>query len=316
MVDTLGQLGHDIAYQSSWNFAEIEAGIAYFKPDILLTIGCDIPLRDPALDILPHLCTKYGLFHIYWATEDKIHFHSWSLPFIRRIAPDLIWSLHEDCVRAYIDMGIPSAYLNFAYNPRLHQFTKQGSAQTFALSLIATTHLDTYTYRYESLRELVIPLLRAGKSVNIWGFGWHEDKQKIADTFALTIPDTAIHGYLPYKDSFSVYAETQIVIGVQNALDQVSQRTFEILGSGACMLTSRTPAMEQLFTDGMEVLMSSSAEETLAKVEAYLQQPQACMKIGAQARKKVLATHTYHHRFAHVWPHLELVFAHKKGGGS
>ncbi len=310
--DALSQMGHQIFYQSSWKMNEIEAGIAYFKPDVLLSIGLDIPLRSDSLSMLPIFCRKYGLFHIYWATEDMIQWASWSVPFIQRIQPDLVWTIHPDCVEKYRQMGVEASYLNFAFNPRLFPAKIPYQYEPYDVSFIGTTHLGLYTYRHESFRHLLVPLVQTGQQVNIWGWGWPEDKLLIRQLFGVEVPDHWVHGYLPYKNTLLVYHQSKIMLGVQNARDQVSQRTFEILGSGACMIASRTEGLSRLFADRSEILLSDSPQETLELVRYYLQRPEERYAIGQKAREKILQHHTYSHRFASVWPKLEELMAKKR----
>lgn len=51
-------MGHQVYYQSSWDMREIEAGIDYYKPDLLITVGIDKPVFNPALNVIPALCEK------------------------------------------------------------------------------------------------------------------------------------------------------------------------------------------------------------------------------------------------------------------
>ncbi len=307
------QLGNQLFYQTSWNMEEIEAGIAYFKPDVLVTIGCDLPLHSDSLNLLPELCRKHRLLHIYWATEDKIHYEGWSVPFIQRIKPDLIWTIHPDCVPLYRSMGLAASYLNFACNPRLFPSKPKDVAEIYEICFIGTTHLHKETFRYQSLRQLLFPLVRANIKTNIWGFGWLEDKELLQRQFGIELPDEWCHGYLPYKQTAGIYHRSKIMLGVQNAEDQVSQRTFEILGSGAFMIASKTTELLRLFQDGVEIVLSDSPEQTIELVSYYGKYPEKRYRIGQNARKNILENHTYGKRFAHVWNELEHALQRKRG---
>lgn len=46
------------------------------------------------------------------------------------------------------------------------------------------------------------------------------------------IPPNWIHGYLDYTEAYKVYSSAKVVIGLQNCESQLTQRTYEILGSG------------------------------------------------------------------------------------
>ena len=100
--DSLAQLGHEIYYQSSWKPLEVEASIAYFKPDIVITVGYNRRLFSKVfLDLIPILHKKYNFLHLYWATEDKINFEDWSLTFVQQTKPDIVWTIHPDCIDKY-----------------------------------------------------------------------------------------------------------------------------------------------------------------------------------------------------------------------
>ncbi len=315
--DSLAQLGHKIFYQSSLLPDEVEAGIAYFKPDIFITVGwCPIPLRSRYPDRIHELCKKYRLFHIYWATEDKIHHTTWSVPFLQRFRPDLVWTIHPDCIEKYEKLGTPASYLNFSFNPRMFPTKKKEDKEIFDISLIGTTHLHVKTYRYESLRHLLFPLIQDGKKTHIWGYGWHESQATIKKHFGRQVPGDWIRGYLPYKETASVYRSSKIVLGVQNALDQVSQRTFEILGTGSFMITSKTQAIMEMFEDRREVVVSSSPEKTIELVNFYLNRPELRFEIGENARRKIMEQYTFQHQLEKIWPMVDILLKQKQSMGT
>ncbi len=303
--DSLAQLGHQIFYQSSWDPKEVEAGIAYFKPDILMTVGYNHALFGGFLERLPTLCQKYRLFHIYWATEDMIHHDTWSIQVVQKAKPDYVWTIHPACVEKYEQYGIPASYLNFACNPRLFPAKQKTDQEIYNIAFVGTTHLFTRTYRFDSLQHLLFPLIRANKKTHIWGSGWKKDRAQIKQEFGAIVPNDWLQGHLPYKKSSSIYRSSKIVLGVQNADDQVTQRTFEILGSGACMIASRTSALTELFQDKHEIILTSSPEETLELVDYYLAHPELRHQIGANARAKVLTQHTYQQHLLALWHCVE-----------
>jgi spore maturation protein CgeB len=106
----------------------------------------------------------------------------------------------------------------------------------------------------------------------------------------------------------------KIVLGVQNAPDQVSQRTFEILGSGAFMLACRTPALAEMFVDKQELVFTDSPAQTLELVQYYLDKEHLRYEIGQNARKKVLARYTYRQHLENIWPQAEKLLEQKGRG--
>lgn len=309
--DSLAQLGHEIMYQTSWRNDEIERGIAYFKPDILLTVGFNRRLFRFA-DRIPELCRRYRLFHLYWATEDLINHLDWSYPYVQRTRPDLVWTIHPACIKKYEGLGIPSSYMNFAFNPRIFPPKQINEREVFDISFVGNTHLFKRTYRFESLRQLLFPLVGIGRRVNIWGTDWRRDEGLITKEFGRAIPRDWLKGYLLYSKSGSVYRSSRIVLGVQNAVDQVTQRTFEILGSGAFMIASRTQGIAKLFEDKKELVLSSSPEETIELVNYYLNKPELRFAIGQKGRQKVLESFTYTSQIKKIWPKASSLVQQKK----
>lgn len=309
--DSLAQLGHEIMYQTSWRHDEVERGIAYFRPDILITIGFNRRLFRFA-DRIPELCRRYRLFHLYWATEDLINHVDWSYPYVQRTRPDLVWTIHPACIDIYESLGIPSSYLNFAFNPRIFPSKQTKEREVFDISFVGNTHLFKRTYRFDSLQHLLFPLVGIGQRVHIWGSDWRKDEGLIAKEFGKTIPREWLKGHLLYSKSGNVYRSSKIILGVQNALDQVTQRTFEILGSGAFMIASRTQGILSLFEDKKELVLSSSPEETIELVSYYLNKPELRYEIGLQGRKKVLENYTYTRQIINIWPKAEALVQQKK----
>jgi spore maturation protein CgeB len=71
-------------------------------------------------------------------------------------------------------------------------------------------------------------------------------------------------------------------------------RVFEAAGAGACLITDRWPGIEMFLDPGREILM---AEDGAAVVEILRQIDEpAARRIGAAARQRVLAEHTYGQR--------------------
>ena len=101
-----------------------------------------------------------------------------------------------------------------------------------------------------------------------------------------------LHGYLPYPDAHKVYNSAKIVIGPQNQLTQVTQRTYEILGSGGFLLTSDTPEIRRLFKPGKDLVVSRSAKQTRNLVRYYLKHPKQRERIRKQGKITVLR-HNY-----------------------
>ena len=75
-------------------------------------------------------------------------------------------------------------------------------------------------------------------------------------------------------------------------------RVFEAAGAGACLITDAWEGIEQFLEPGREVLVAADGDAVAAHV-AGLDAARACA-IGAAARRRVLAEHTYTQRVRQV----------------
>jgi len=80
-------------------------------------------------------------------------------------------------------------------------------------------------------------------------------------------------------------------------------RVFEAAGAGACLITDAWEGLDSFLEPDREVLVASDGDEVAAHVASL--EPEAARAIGAAARRRVLASHTYSHRAAQVAALLE-----------
>lgn len=125
-------------------------------------------------------------------------------------------------------------------------------------------------FRHQSLNTLIKPLLENNIRINFYGRYWDEMK----NILGVDIPRDWIQGYIDYTDANKVYSSSDIIIGLQNLPTQLTQRTYEIMGSGGILLTNDIPIINRLFKGGRDLITSSSPEETIELVKYYLQYPE------------------------------------------
>jgi spore maturation protein CgeB len=86
------------------------------------------------------------------------------------------------------------------------------------------------------------------------------------------------------------------MIGLQNYQTQVTQRTYEILGSGGFLLTSDIPAVRELFIPDKHFIVSSNPDETKNRVRYFLKRPELREKIRS-AGMEAVKVHSYKQGF-------------------
>jgi spore maturation protein CgeB len=84
---------------------------------------------------------------------------------------------------------------------------------------------------------------------------------------------------------------------VQNGFSPAT-RVFEAAGAGACLLSDEWEGIEQFLEPGSEVIVCSSGADVIDALERL--DPATARDIGARARERILAEHTYAHRAREV----------------
>lgn len=259
-----------------------------FKPSLLISMGWG---SDQNIDkqYIIRKCIKLSKIpHVYWSIEDPLFTNVFSLPLIQRVRTNFVFSNCLETVTYFKKVGIKAAYMDFGYSPKIHCPIKQERQYKSSIAIVANAYphiLKKFPdlYRNIGLKNLVSPLLKEGIRIDFWGNDWNNMNQFLG----CNIPNEYIHGYIPYINATKVYCSADIIIGLQNYTNQVTQRTYEILASGGFLLTSNTLGVRNLFKPGKDLVVSSSPEETLKMVRYYLKRPNERRKISEQGCKSI-----------------------------
>lgn len=122
------------------------------------------------------------------------------------------------------------------------------------------------------------------------GAGW-EDRPVPPNVRRLGHVGTAEHNALNCTPLavLNVSRDTMAATGFSPAT-----RVFEAAGAGACLLTDAWEGLEQFLEPGREILAARDGAEVAALLEALDQE--RARRVGAAARRRVLAEHTYARR--------------------
>lgn len=88
-------------------------------------------------------------------------------------------------------------------------------------------------------------------------------------------------------------------------------RVFEAAGAGACLITDAWKGVEQFLTPDSEILVARDGSDVAAHLASLT--PARAQAIGAAARRRILAEHTYTRRGAEVDALLRHELAQKRG---
>lgn len=294
-------MGHDVLVSGPIDNKNLSSMISEFQPDLIITIGWGPENSSiQKQDIIRDHIKSTKIPHVYWATEDPTHTQSFTIPFLKRVQPDFVFTICSKNVAYYESLNINAAHLDFAYHPKVSQPTKPCDTYKGRIAVVANAYpnkLKFYPnhYRHESLRILVKPLLDKNIRVDFYGKYWENMELFLGHK----IPEDWIHGYVPYTETNKVYSSNDIIIGIQNHPTQLTQRIYEILGCGGFLLTNNTPEVNRLFKANQDLAVSSSPEETVQLVRYYLDNPEQRKLIQTQGQQSV-DHHTYSYRAEYI----------------
>ncbi|WCK53278.1 glycosyltransferase [Aneurinibacillus sp. Ricciae_BoGa-3] len=294
-------LEHKVKISGPLNDENLPNIISDFQPDLILSMGWgpenDSPYKQ---NRLYKFVKQSGIPHVYWATEDPTHTFTFTLPYLESVQPDFVFTICPYKVNEYRKMGIQAAHMDFGFHSAVH--FPSGSVPNYQckLAVVANAYPNKLTeypnhFRHTSLKTLIQPIIESNIRIDFWGNYWDQMKQHLGSE----IPLEWQHGYLHYTEANKVYSSADIVIGLQNHRTQLTQRTYEVLGSGGFLLTQDTEEVRRLFTTGQDLVVSSSPEETLDLVRYYLNHSDEKDEIRMKGLETV-QKHSYKARAAYM----------------
>lgn len=140
------------------------------------------------------------------------------------------------------------------------------------------------------------------QNFKLWGTGWYQFDQ--------------FKNFCPLKDqrisiaqSVKIYQNTKININLHSSMendilnpygDFINPRTFEIMACNAFQLVDDSPAIREFFVPDRDLVVFTTIEEAIDKIQFYLRHESLRKKIALSAYQKVKKYHTYSHRMKQV----------------
>ena len=298
LPQALRRLGHSVTvWEGPPELERLQRYLQAARPKLVLTMGWT-PMHGDAgsLAAIRQYTESPDALHVYWSTEDPIHTGTWTIPYLEQTRPDAVLTISERTVPLLERLGYAAAHMSFAADAELHRPAPGGAGADVVL--VGTAYGEVSgPMRSIGLGWLLRPLLGSGLRVEVYGNFWSEARQSIG----FDLPVAWLRRSLPFRAVPQVYSAAAIVLCPQNEPDQLTGRTFEVLGTGGgALLTPRTPGVLRQFEEGRHVLCTSSDAETMDLVRRYIADAGARRRMSAAAREEVLLRHTYDHRAAYL----------------
>lgn len=222
---------------------------------------------------------KLGLPVITFHWDDRLHFfgrkiqNQWSGPVAVCKNYDLNLTNSPDSLFKYKAEGALAIFWPEAANPK-HFAPNNEHCFDYDVSFIGA--------RY-GIREKLVNYLRInGIKVATFGPGWPA-------------------GSLNDKAMLAVYHRSKINLGFGyigfSKYQCLKGRDFEVPSCGAVYLTSDNRDLHRVFEVGSEIVTYKNFEDCLRQIRILLQDPCKCNRLRTNSRARILAEHTWVHRF-------------------
>jgi spore maturation protein CgeB len=284
---------HRLALQSK--YAEMlsrvtMAQLAEDPPDLVLSLA-QAPLTLPALE---HLRRKKFLTAM-WFVENYRHLTYWQ----QLAAGYDFWFViqQEPCIAALRQAGAKEVrYLPMAADPSVHRPLELTQAEREEYG----SEVSFVGAGYANRRQIFPRLLGHDWKFKLWGNEWNgaTDLTSVLQRNGARI-DTDTCQKVFNASAVNINLHSWAGTGLDPEGDFVNPRTFELAACGAFQLTDRRSLMPDLFTES-EVATVSSPDELPGEIARWLREPGQRVAMAAEARRRVLAEHTYGHRMRHL----------------
>ncbi|GLX68148.1 CgeB family protein [Paenibacillus glycanilyticus] len=296
LPDGLRDLGHEVEMSGPVVQTSVIRQINAFKPDLLIYVGWGYDHTPAKQRLVRRLADDYNLPLVYWSTEDPNFTKAFTIPLLKRVNPDYVFTISPNTVSEFRQLGYPCEYMDFAFHPGIHHAVRPVPKYKADIAVVANAYPDVLKryprhYRRQAIDILIKPLLKAGYRIHFYGRNWHLMKPFLGRS----LPASWIKKPIAYKDANKVYSSAKIMLGLQNYKNMATQRTYEIVGSGGFLLTCNTGGVRKLLQHGRDAALSSTPQETLKLVRHYLANAKEREQVR-QSGRKAIDTHSYTER--------------------
>jgi spore maturation protein CgeB len=233
---------------------------------------------------------------VNWFADDHWRFDG----FTRRFAPafDLAVTTDEDSLPKYAEL------------PDVRVHLSQWACNRYAYRRADTElrHDVTFVGQPHGDRAQTIKRLRAaGWNVECWGHGWPAGRLD-HDAMVEVFSSSRINLNLSNSSETGTRARLRKLVRLpaQSRPPQIKGRNFEVPGSGGFLLTERLPHLERYFELEREIGVYDGVDGLTERIEYWMSHPEERAAVAEAGYRRVLAEHTYDHRFSAIFAELGL----------
>ncbi|WP_157212060.1 CgeB family protein [Desulfomonile tiedjei] len=232
-----------------------------------------------------------GLFLVHHMTDDLLnpdqplrHYRK-AIPLIHVHLTSNIYNVQE-----LINLGAPHAVqTHLGFDPELCRPGGQAPVQReeFRSDVVFIGHWRKH------IDDFVLPAIKAGIDVKIWGDGWKKSPNK------LFYVKNALFRSVSDKDYASILASAKIALCFLSHANRNTStgRSFEIPAVGTFMLAERTEEHLSFYKEGEEAEFFSKPNEFMTKLNLYLKNHEERQQIALAGHRRAMTSgYTYFDR--------------------
>lgn len=272
--------------------AELIARAEELKPDVSFFV---LFTDEIAPGTIEEVARRGSAPTVNWFADDHWRFDN----FTRHYAPAFTWSVTTDAdsIEKYHAIGYRNA-IRSQWACNRYAYSRVTDSLDHDVTFVGQPHGDR--------REVISRLQAAGNRVECWGYGWpagrldHDQMVRVFSSSAINLnlsnssePDMRLRA--------RVYRLLKRIDESGPRRSQIKGRTFEVPGSGGFLLTDKVPHLEDYFELDREIGVFGSTDELVERVGWWLAHPEERAAVAEAGYRRVLAEHTYDHRFQQIF---------------
>lgn len=236
-------------------------------------------------------CHQKHIPTVFWNKEDPPNYSN----FIE-IAKlfDFVFTTDQNSIpRYYCDLNHKNVYvLPFAAQPAIHNPVNSGLTEKENVAFAGSWYTKKYIKRQIELRILLQPSLAYNLHIFDRNFQKDDDFYEFPEEYR-----EHIVGGLDYEDMVKAYKLYKVFLNVNSVRESptmFSRRVFEMLASGANVISTYSEGIRRYFSKIVPTVFSE--EETNRILSVLLSNKEVSERISLLGIREVNAKHTYQHR--------------------